>query len=76
MIRSLAGKKERHDPLKKRLPSKLFNKVISHLSGVRLHDFNCGFKAYRKEETEGLDVYGELHRYVSVLAYRKGGIDL
>lgn len=65
-------KKERHDPLEKRIPSKLFNKVTSHLSGVQLHDFNCGFKAYRREVVESLDVYGELHRYIPVLAYRKG----
>ncbi len=65
-------KKKRHDPLEKRLPSKLFNKVTSHLSGVHLHDFNCGFKAYRREVVENLDVYGELHRYIPVLAYRKG----
>lgn len=65
-------KKERHDPLEKRLPSKLFNKVTSHLSGVKLHDFNCGFKAYRREVVEAIDVYGELHRYIPVLAHRKG----
>lgn len=65
-------KKERHDPLEKRLPSKLFNRVTSRLSGVHLHDFNCGFKAYRREVVESLDVYGELHRYIPVLAYRKG----
>lgn len=65
-------KKERHDPLEKRLPSKLFNRVTSHLSGVELHDFNCGFKAYRREVVENIDVYGELHRYIPVLAYRKG----
>lgn len=65
-------KKERHDPLEKRLPSKLFNKVTSHLSGVYLHDFNCGFKAYRREVVDSIDVYGELHRYIPVLAYRKG----
>lgn len=65
-------KKERHDPLEKRLPSKLFNKVTSRLSGVPLHDFNCGFKAYRKEVVDAIDVYGELHRYIPVLAYRKG----
>lgn len=65
-------KKERHDPLEKRLPSKLFNKATSHLSGVHLHDFNCGFKAYRREVVESLDVYGELHRYIPVLANRKG----
>ena len=65
-------KKERHDPLEKRLPSKLFNRVTSHLSGVYLHDFNCGFKAYRREVVDSIDVYGELHRYIPVLAYRKG----
>lgn len=65
-------KRKRHDPLEKRLPSKLFNKVTSHLSGVHLHDFNCGFKAYRREVVESIDVYGELHRYIPVLADRKG----
>lgn len=65
-------KQKRHDPLEKRLPSKLFNKVTSHLSGVHLHDFNCGFKAYRREVVDSIDVYGELHRYIPVLAYRKG----
>ena len=65
-------KQKRHDPLEKRLPSKLFNKVTSTLSGVNLHDFNCGFKAYRKEVVDSIDVYGELHRYIPVLAYRKG----
>lgn len=65
-------KKERHDPLEKRLPSKLFNKVTQKLSGVKLHDFNCGYKAYRREVIDSIDVYGELHRYIPVLAYRKG----
>ena len=65
-------KYNRHDPLEKRLPSKLFNKVTSELSGVKLHDFNCGFKAYRKEVVNAIDVYGELHRYIPVLANRKG----
>jgi len=65
-------KKERHDPLEKRIPSKFFNKVTSKLSGVKLHDFNCGYKAYRKEVVDAIDVYGELHRYIPVLAYRKG----
>lgn len=62
----------RLDPLEKRLPSKLFNKVTSILSGVKLHDFNCGFKAYRLEVVKSIDVYGELHRYIPVLAHRKG----
>lgn len=65
-------KVNRLDPLEKRIPSKLFNKVTSKLSGVSLHDFNCGFKAYRREVTDSLDIYGELHRYIPVLAYRKG----
>lgn len=65
-------KENRKDPLEKRLPSKLFNKVTSKMSGVKLHDFNCGFKAYRKEVVDAIDVYGELHRYIPVLAYRKG----
>lgn len=65
-------KVNRKDPLEKRLPSKLFNKVTATLSGVDLHDFNCGFKAYRREVVDSLDVYGELHRYLPVLAYRKG----
>ncbi len=56
----------------KRLPSKLFNKVTAKLSGVQLHDFNCGYKAYRKEVIDAIDVYGELHRYIPVLAHRKG----
>ncbi|NLW79542.1 MAG: glycosyltransferase family 2 protein [Ruminococcaceae bacterium] len=63
---------KRNDPLEKRLPSKLFNRVVARLSGVKLHDFNCGFKAYRREAVEAIDLYGELHRYIPVLAYRKG----
>lgn len=65
-------KVNRLDPLEKRLPSKLFNKVTSKLSGLKLHDFNCGFKAYRREVVDNLDIYGELHRYIPVLADRKG----
>ncbi|MCI9122580.1 MAG: glycosyltransferase family 2 protein [Eubacterium sp.] len=65
-------KVNRLDPLEKRLPSKLFNKATAKLSGVKLHDFNCGFKAYRREVVDSMDVYGELHRYLPVLAYRKG----
>lgn len=65
-------KVNRLDPLEKRLPSKLFNKVTSKLSGLNLHDFNCGFKAYRREVVDSIDIYGEFHRYIPVLAYRKG----
>lgn len=65
-------KYNRLDPLEKRLPSKLFNKVTSMLSGVNLHDFNCGFKAYRRKVVKSIDIYGEMHRYIPVLANRKG----
>ena len=63
---------DRHDPIEKRLPSKLFNRVTALLSGVKLHDFNCGFKAYTRDVVKNIDVYGELHRYIPVIAHRKG----
>ena len=65
-------KENRLDPLEKRLPSKFFNWVTSKFSGVDIHDFNCGFKAYRKEVTQSVSVYGEFHRYIPVLAKRNG----
>lgn len=65
-------KKVRHDPLSKTLPSRLFNRVTSAASGVRLHDFNCGFKCYRRAVVEALEVYGELHRFLPALAHMKG----
>ena len=65
-------KKQRHDPMSKTGPSKFFNKVTSIFSGIKLHDFNCGLKAYRKEVTESLQVYGELHRFLPALAYWQG----
>ena len=65
-------KKKRHDPLSKRVPSKLFNRVTGGLSGIRLHDFNCGLKAYRSEVVKELPVYGELHRFLPVLAFKLG----
>lgn len=65
-------KHERKDPLSKRYPSKLFNWVTRKLASVDLHDFNCGFKAYRREVLEQVAIYGELHRYIPVLASRKG----
>lgn len=65
-------KKVRLDSAEKRLPSKLFNKVTSSLSGVKLHDHDCGFKCFRKEVVHSVDLYGELHRYIPVLAYRNG----
>ena len=65
-------KKERHDPASKRYPSLLFNWVTRRLAQVDLHDFNCGFKAYRREVLEEIALYGELHRYIPVLASRRG----
>ena len=65
-------KQVRKDPISKRYPSKLFNWVTRRLAQVDLHDFNCGFKAYRREVVEQIALYGELHRYIPVLASRKG----
>jgi len=65
-------KKDRKDPLGKTLPSKLFNWATRRLAQVDLHDFNCGFKVYRREVLEEVPIYGELHRYIPVLASRRG----
>ncbi|MEO1366464.1 MAG: glycosyltransferase family 2 protein [Acidobacteriota bacterium] len=65
-------KRDRQDPLSKRFPSKLFNWATRKLAQVDLHDFNCGFKAYRREALEQVAIYGELHRYIPVLASRRG----
>ena len=62
----------RHDPLSKTLPSKFFNKTVAWTTGVTLHDMNCGFKAYRREVIEDLQIYGELHRFIPVIAARRG----
>jgi len=65
-------KRDRQDPLGKTLPSRLFNWVTRRLAQVHLHDFNCGFKIYRRQVLEEVPVYGELHRYIPVLAARRG----
>jgi glycosyltransferase involved in cell wall biosynthesis len=65
-------KRRRRDPATKRLPSRLFNWVTRMLAGVDLHDFNCGFKVYRREVLGEISIYGELHRYIPVLASRRG----
>ncbi|MDW7997249.1 MAG: glycosyltransferase family 2 protein [Bacteroidota bacterium] len=65
-------KKQRQDPLSKTLPSRLFNAVVSLTSGIRLHDFNCGLKAYRREVVKTLQIYGEMHRYIPALAHWEG----
>lgn len=65
-------KKVRQDPLSKRLPSRFFNMVTRGISGIPLHDFNCGLKAYRREVVESVHLYGELHRYIPLLAKWEG----
>lgn len=65
-------KKQRHDPWHKVLPSRVFNGMISRLTGVHLHDHNCGLKAYRHEVIEEVRLYGEMHRFIPVLAASKG----
>ena len=65
-------KTHRRDPLSRRIPSKLFNWVAGRMSGLRLHDMNCGLKAYRDEVVRGLVLYGELHRFIPVLAHERG----
>ena len=63
---------KRHDPLGKTVPSKFFNWVTGRVSGIDIHDFNCGLKGYRREVTQDVKIYGELHRYIPVLAGLEG----
>lgn len=65
-------KKKRFDPASKRLPSKFFNWTARVVSGIKLHDFNCGLKAYRREVIKSIEVYGEMHRYIPILAKHAG----
>jgi glycosyltransferase involved in cell wall biosynthesis len=62
----------RNDPITKILPSKIFNKLTCMLTGVNLHDFNCGFKAYKKRVIDNISLYGEMHRYIPALAAWNG----
>jgi glycosyltransferase involved in cell wall biosynthesis len=61
-------KKNRHDPISKTLPSKFFNRITRWISKIKLHDFNCGLKAYRLDVVKSVEVYGEMHRYIPLLA--------
>lgn len=61
-------KKKRHDPISKTIPSKFFNFVTRKISGINLHDFNCGLKAYNHAVVKNISVYGEMHRYIPVIA--------
>ena len=65
-------KKTRHDPWHKVYPSRVFNWMVSRLTGCHLHDHNCGFKLYRRQVLREIDIYGELHRFIPVLAYARG----
>ena len=65
-------KKNRQDPLSKKIPSRLFNFVTRILTGIKIHDFNCGLKAYKRKVINSIHVYGGLHRYIPVLASQKG----
>lgn len=65
-------KQKRRDTLTKTLPSLLFNFITSVFTGIKLHDFNCGFKCYKKEVIKSVNIYGQLHRFIPVLAAQKG----
>jgi glycosyltransferase involved in cell wall biosynthesis len=65
-------KKKRYDPLSKTIPTKLYNAVVRMISGIPLHDFNCGLKAYKHDVVKSIEVYGEMHRYIPVIAKWKG----
>lgn len=65
-------KKKRFDPITKTIPSKFFNYITGKIAGIKLHDFNCGLKAYRSQVVKNIDVYGEMHRYIPVIAKWNG----
>jgi glycosyltransferase involved in cell wall biosynthesis len=80
LVRQLRGgvdlvsgwKKKRHDPITKTIPSKFFNFVTGITTGIKIHDFNCGLKGYRRDVVKSINVYGELHRYIPALAHWQG----
>ena len=65
-------KKKRYDPLSKTIPTKLYNATARRFSGIKLHDFNCGLKAYKNVVIKNIEVYGEMHRYIPILAKQAG----
>jgi glycosyltransferase involved in cell wall biosynthesis len=69
-------KKKRYDPVSKTLPTKIFNWATRKMSGIHLHDFNCGLKAYKKEVVKSIEVYGEMHRYIPVIAKWNGFVKI
>lgn len=69
-------KKKRYDPISKTIPSKFFNRTARAMSGIKLHDFNCGLKAYKKKVIKSIEVYGEMHRYIPILAKQAGFVKI
>lgn len=69
-------KKKRYDPISKTIPSKFFNRTARAMSGIKLHDFNCGLKAYKKQVVKSVEVYGEMHRYIPILAKEAGFVKI
>jgi len=67
-------KKNRKDPISKRFPSKIFNFITRLFSGIKIHDFNCGLKVYRRKVVKSIEIYGGMHRYIPVIAKQKGFI--
>jgi len=65
-------KKKRYDPISKTIPTKLYNGTVRLMTGIKLHDMNCGLKAYKKSVIKSIEVYGEMHRYIPVIASRNG----
>jgi hypothetical protein len=65
-------KKKRYDPLSKTIPTKLYNAALRTMSGIKMHDFNCGLKAYKNKVVKSVEVYGEMHRYIPYMAKKAG----
>lgn len=69
-------KQKRYDPISKTIPSKFFNRTARAMSGIKLHDFNCGLKAYKNKVVKSVEVYGEMHRYMPILAKEAGFVKI
>ena len=69
-------KKKRYDPIIKTIPSKFFNRTVRLFTGIKLHDFNCGLKAYQNNLIKSIEIYGEMHRYIPVIAHRAGFVKI
>ena len=69
-------KKKRYDPILKTIPSRFFNRVTRIMTGIKIHDFNCGLKAYNKDVVKSIEIYGEMHRYIPVIANKAGFVKI